>query len=205
MKKISPSPPKLKINQSLHLDCSCCAAYKTKECTENSCPYYLDFDNLKNYNYRSLLQYCFKYEKSISLQKKILSTADYYNGEWFASKKHKERFEFALLSSEINLIQGKYSQIATLFLLTADNPLWQMVKNSAKYPSFFIQGKDIEGATTEQYALFRVANTISSEEKYRDLEELTQEQLISEQTFSIILRGLLITQYGGEVLTIDWK
>lgn len=204
---ISPSPPKTESfsvkSRNRKEFCTSCAAYQTKECLEMNCPYFIDFARDHSGDYGFLLQNCFKSEKP-ELLKKIMATEDFFKGNWFVSKKHKERFDFALYSSQLNLIQGKYSQIATIYLLTVENPLWQMARKSAKYPSFLSQARDIEGVSTDQYALYHVANSISKEEKYEDLKDLCQNQLVSAQTFNVILRSLMLSTYGGELLLLNW-
>lgn len=183
--------------------CVHCDAYD--QCNGAPCQYILDFIKLGEENYTNLLQDCFKEEQCTLLKKRIVSTGKHFSGHWFAHKMHQERFERALYASELTLVQGKYSQIATLFLLTVDNPLWQLVQKSAKYPSFISDHKDIEGVTTDQYALVQVANAVAKGENYPDLLDLSNKTLISPDTFTMILRGLLLAKYGGELLTLDWE
>ncbi|MFI3255039.1 MAG: hypothetical protein R3Y63_12010 [Eubacteriales bacterium] len=183
--------------------CVHCDAYD--QCNGGPCQYILDFIKFGKENYANLLQDCFKEEQSAILKRRIATTGKSFNGQWFAHKMHQERFECALYSSNLTLVQGKHSQIATLFLLTADNPLWQLVQKSAKYPSFITDHKDIEGVTTDQYALVQVANAVAKGEKYPDLLDLSNKTLVSPDVFVLILRGILLGKYGGELLTLNWE
>lgn len=77
-----------------------------------------------------------------------------------------------------------------------------MVKNNTKSPSFLPSAKDIEGATSEQYALFQIAKSVVSGTNYTHWGDLCKEELVSSPVFFTIVRGLLIQKYGADLLNI---
>ncbi len=153
-------------------------------------------------NYRQLVEDYVRLETNSHFKKKALLTTRHFHEDWFVSKTHRHRFFTALADSGLTLAKAKNKQVATLFLLTAENPLWQMVRKGIKFPDFVPHNKDIEGASTEQYALFQVAKSVSSGERYPHLAEVSSESLIPISTFSTILRGLLLEKHGAILLGI---
>lgn len=164
---------------------------------------FLPLNDFEFMNYRHLVEDYVRQETNSHFKKKALLTTRHFSGDWFVSKTHRDRFFTALAESGLTLAKAKKQQVATLFLLTAENPLWQMVRKGMKSPEFMPNSKDIEGVSTEQYALFQVAKSVSSGERYPHLAEVSSESLIPISTFSTILRGLLLEKHGAILLGIN--
>ncbi len=160
-------------------------------------------DDFQWTSYRSLVEDFLRGETNAYFKKKALHTTRYFKGEWFVSKKHQRRFYSALSKAQLTVYKANRRQVAVLFLLTAENPLWQMLEKNIHPPEFLPKAQDIEGVTTEQYALFQVAKSMAEREKYPHLAEISSETLIPLPTFSLILRGLLLEKHGAVLLGID--
>ncbi len=180
--------------------CNYCEAFE--RCNGGPCPYILDLAKVGARTYTNFLKDYLYEVKNVEFRKKMLSTATYFDGTWFQSEKHKERFFKALKDSLFTIETASNRQISTIYLLTAENPLWQMVKSNTKRPSFLPNAKDIEGATSEQYALFQVAKSVVSGTKYAHLGDLCNEDLVSYPVFCTIVRGFLLRKYGAFLLEI---
>ncbi len=180
--------------------CVYCEAYDN--CDGAPCPYVLDLALLGVRSYKSLIENYVHGMSDVYFRRRMKRTVKIFNGNWFHSQQHKERFHLALAESELSVEIANNKQISSLYLLTAENPLWQMAKQSAKYPSFTPCGKDIEGATSDQYALFHVAKSAAEGVKYPHLIDLASDSLVSFPIFFVIARGLLLAKHGGELLDL---
>ncbi len=180
--------------------CIYCEAYDS--CNGAPCPYILDLAKVGARSYEDFLKDYLWDVKNVEFRKKVLLTSSYFNGNWFQSEKHKERFFKAIKDSNFSVETVSNRQLSTLYLLTAENPLWQMVKSNTKRPSFLPKAKDIEGATSEQYALFQIAKSIVSGTNYSHWGDLCNKKLVSFPVFCTIVRGLLLRKYGADLLEI---
>lgn len=199
MWNITPSQPK-NVGKTNFKRCIYCASYESRDCVRDKCLYGDSIRKKEAKSYRTLVDQYFAEKKNSHLRKKASLTAHQFHGRWFLTVQHEKRFAQALklLPEEANREHGH--QVATLYLLTAENPLWQMVKGNAKYPSYIGELKDIEGATTQQYALFQVAKYVAQGKKYPNMTELARGSLVSAPIFMVIINGLLIAEHGKQLL-----
>lgn len=70
--------------------------------------------------------------------------------------------------------------LATLFLLTADDNLWQGAKEQVYYDIFDFKKMHLSGINTDGYALYQMAKTLQRGREYITLNEIVDRHLISE-------------------------
>ncbi len=180
-------------------NCLYCQHEEVEYCRIEICPHVFE---VEEENYKNLVIDFNRRVKNVYFRKRAMKTIREFNGKWFASENHRDRYYQQIRHTNLIFRDTTKEQYACLYLLTAENPLWQMCQKSVKSGQFTPNFKTIEGATGEQYALFQVAKSISQGEIYPHLMELYSEKLVTSPVFSTIVRALLIAEYGEEVLKI---
>lgn len=125
-----------------------------------------------------------------------------FKGELFLNNGHKERFYNELQKQGVNLEDISPRYIATLFLLTADEILWKLSDHSVKLNRFDFTQMHLRHISTEGYALYQTAKTISTGKEYISINEIADEDLINGITFKAIINSVLITRYGADIFLI---
>lgn len=87
--------------------------------------------------------------------------------------------------------------MAILYLLTADNNVWNVAKHHRKNNSFDFNAIKIpSNANSNAYILLSVAKDIASGTNYLSIADLTDTNLINNQIFNIIMSAIFINRYG---------
>jgi len=124
--------------------------------------------------------------------------ANNFEGEAFLNNKHKERFYSKIHKQGVNMEDISPRYIATLFLLTADDMLGGLVKPNG----FDFSQIHLKEISTNGYALYQTAKTISMGKEYIQINEIADEDLIDDITFKTIINSALIVRYGAELFLI---
>ncbi|MBU5311592.1 hypothetical protein KQI38_06090 [Tissierella carlieri] len=184
------------------IDCNCNVINVSNRC--NDCGYIhsgilFDMDKV---GYKDLVRECFGKIKSYSLRGRLKLLTNNFKGELFLNNAHKERFynELHKQNIDINDIPPKY--IATLFLLTTDDMLWKALENSVKPNGFDFSHVHLKQISTDGYAIYQTAKTISTGKECIRINEIADEDLINDITFKAIINSALITRYGADVFLI---
>lgn len=120
----------------------------------------------------------------------------------FLNNGHKERFYNELHKQDIDINDISPRYIATLFLLTSDDMLWKISGHSVRPNGFDFSQIHLKQISTDGYALYQTAKTISTGKEYISINEIADEDLINGITFKVIINSALITRYGGDVFLI---
>ncbi len=182
--------------------CTYCDRYESRDCSREICHTKEKRRNTQREQYKTLVDSTFSQEESTHFRKKASHVAQYSSGDLFLSVGHRLRFLKALHMNVLPKNKAEHRQIALLFLLTAQDSLWDKVKSKENFPCLLGTLKPVECATAEEYALFQIAKHMAQGKKYPDLGELARESLISMPIFAVIVNGLLLEQHGSKLLTV---
>ena len=181
--------------------CIYCTEYAKGGCTANHCPYLLERASFGQVGYKDFLKDCFCELKNYRFDKRLMQLAKSFKGDWFISPHHRERFLHYKENSFIPC--GNNNQyIATLYLLTANEDLWNRAKDAIGREKIDFTQIMLKGIDTVSYALYQAAKTIYTGKRHIEVQELADETLIDNNSFKIIINSFLIARFGGDVLSI---
>jgi hypothetical protein len=86
--------------------------------------------------YKGLIKECFGKIKSYSLKDRLKFLINNFKGEIFLNPKHKERFYNVLRKQDFDIYDISPRYIAIIFLLTADETLWNLSEHTLKLNGF---------------------------------------------------------------------
>lgn len=117
----------------------------------------------------------------------------------FCCEQHRSRFYRAWRECESP--QDGAAMCAAMYLLSADTFLWGKSCMAIKpalidFPSIQIHGVDLRG-----YVLFHTAKDLYRGTKHISLSELTDPELVGDETFRLIVTAFLICRFGTAIIS----
>ena len=114
---------------------------------------------------------------------------------------HRERFDS--LWCRHSVVADEDAMCAALYLLSADRFLWG--KSVAAIQPDIIRFKEIQihGVDLGGYVLFHTAKDLYRGTKHISLSELTDPELVSDETFRLVIASFLIRRHGAGVLEAE--
>lgn len=114
----------------------------------------------------------------------------------FRSGQHKKRFREICGNGNYVSLCADHGRAAALFLLSADNFLWNqakpcITKNGIRYREMAVHGIEPDG-----YALLCAAKEMCGGRPGLSLSELGDPELIGDRLLQVILTGILISRHG---------
>ena len=117
----------------------------------------------------------------------------------FRNARHKNRWNSIVKKG---LLEGRVSPAfaAALFLLTADEFLWNRAKYHVSGGKISFAEIDIRGVDTDGYAIFKTAKELYGGERHIRLSELTDPDLIGDKLLRLIVNSLVVRRYGVKAI-----
>ena len=118
----------------------------------------------------------------------------------FRSGQHKKRFREICGNGDYVSLCADHGRAAALFLLSADNFLWNqakpcITKNGIRYREMAVHGIEPDG-----YALLCAAKEMCGGRPGLSLSELGEPELIGDRLLQVILTGILISRHGFGIM-----
>ena len=183
-------------------DCRDCTQWQKKECSAERCPWLAERLEAGNISYGELLAECFRDINDKRFQIRLQRLARKFYGSLFKDKEHRRRFELAKNSLRILFGKTPDCHIAALFLLTADEKLWQLAKNTATEKAIRFEHIKLSGIGTDSYTLFQMARSLSTRQAKITISELSDAELISDPLLAVLVGAMLIARFGSDVLEV---
>lgn len=184
-------------------DCRDCIEWdRKKKCGAECCPWLAERLEAGNISYGELLKECFRDLNDKRFQLRLQCIARKFYGSLFKDKEHQRRFELAKNSLRILFGKTPDCRIAALFLLTADEKLWQLAKNVVTADTIHFEHTKLGGIGTEGYTLFQMARTLSTGQSKITVSELADAELISDPLLAVLVGAMLIARFGSDVLEV---
>ncbi len=152
--------------------------------------------------YTDLIRNCFGKIKNHDLKDRLKLLSNNFTGELFLNHNHKERFYHVHHKQDIEIWERTPSYLAVLFLLTADEVLWNISEHAVCINGFDFSHMHLREINTEGYALYQTAKTISTGKEYIKISEIADKELIDDTAFKIIINASLIAKYGADIFSI---
>lgn len=147
-------------------------------------------------DYKKIVRSCFATYRNRYLNKRLRNLLFSFDGDCFLNMNHKQRF-----MSKYNPYMHK-KNCAILYLLSADEDLWQRAYRSIHADRITVTDIPLRGISTDGYAIYQTTRTVRTGKKHIYINEIADDQLIGDFAFKAIIVGIVIAKYGGEVLGI---
>lgn len=121
----------------------------------------------------------------------------------FRDTRHKNVFCELLNCKQSKIFQCASGYAATVFLLSADEELWNTVRRSIQDTGIYFDRIKLGSVTLEQYILFHAAKDIYCGTKHIRLSELTDRDLISDEILQLIVNAFVIEKCGVDI--VKWE
>jgi len=182
--------------------CNGCVAKVESRGIPNDCFCFKEKLEADEIEYTDLIRDCFGKIKNYSLKDRLKLLSSRFTGQLFLNHNHKERFYHLIQKQDIDIENGSPSYLAVIFLLTADEVLWNISEHSVCLNGFDFSQIHLRQISTEGYALYQTAKTISTGKEYIRISEIADKELIDDKAFKIIINASLIAKYGADVFSI---
>ncbi|WP_312159171.1 hypothetical protein [Oscillibacter sp.] len=181
--------------------CIYCSEYSKGGCQTAHCPYLLDRADFGQIGYADFIKDSFWDSDDFFFKKRLRGLFRSFTGEWFMSSYHKDRY-LCLAQGSALFQSTKKQNLALLYLLTANEQLWDRAKDHIYPNKIALSEISLTGINTTCYALFQAAKTIAGGKLYIEENELADKNLIGEIAFKTIIQSFLIARYGDEIMTV---
>ena len=118
----------------------------------------------------------------------------------FRSMKHRNDFYSLLMGKRAKALQHTPNYAAAVFLLSADEKLWDRVCKNVLDTGIYFDRIRLGGVTLEQYILFHAAKDVYNGTKHIRLSELTDRDLIPDEILRLIVNAFVIEKCGVEIV-----
>ena len=147
----------------------------------------------------TLARECFGGRMFRPLQRRLRDELNRQPFRFFLGDAHRERW-----THWKNRCYGMSERnAAALFLLTADEGLWQRVLWHFDSSGFDFPAIRLSGIHPELYSIYQAAKTLSVGGDNIVIEDLAFSELVSDRAFRLILGALLLCRYGEVVLNLE--
>lgn len=181
--------------------CIYCSEYSKGGCRRLHCPYLLERADFGQIGYADFIKDSFWDSDDFFFKKRLRGLFRSFTGEWFLSPDHKDRY-FYLAQGNALLQSTKKQNLALIYLLTANEQLWDRAKDHIYSNKIALSEIPLTGINTTCYALYQAAKTIANGKLYIEENELADKNLIGEVAFKTIIRSFLIARYGDGIMTV---
>lgn len=178
-----------------NLRCSDCNNYVGAQCSEKLAARLIC--------YKTIVENCYKGFKSYRFKKRLGNLVRNFDGDVFINLYHRFRFCKVCQIQNVSIKNRNPAYLAVLFLLTADDRLWDSTKDKIYLDCFDFKRMNLNGINTDGYALYQTARTILLGKEYIRMNEIADEDLIGEDIFKAIINAILISKYGADMFQVN--
>ncbi|PYG89380.1 hypothetical protein LY28_00599 [Ruminiclostridium sufflavum DSM 19573] len=172
-------------------------------CGENICNYFTERLAAGMICYETIVDNCFKEFKAYRFKRRLARLARNFDGEVFINLNHRFRFCKVCRIQNISIENRNPAYLAVLFLLTADDRLWDSAKGHIYLDCFDFKRMNLNLIDTDGYALYQTARTILFGKEYISMSEIADEALIRADIFKAIINAILISKFGADMFQVN--
>lgn len=118
----------------------------------------------------------------------------------FKGLKHRKDFYSLFMGKRAKALQHTPNYAAAVFLLSADEELWNRVNRNVLDTGIYFDRIRLGGVTLEQYILFHAGKDVYNGTKHIRLSELTDRDLIPDEILRLIVNAFVIEKCGVEIV-----
>ena len=116
----------------------------------------------------------------------------------FRNEKHRSTF----LSEAKKQSLKNYKIIAALYLLTADEKLWDTAKSSVGKDDIAFENIHLKNGSENAYALYCAAKDLCNGSRHLAIDDIADSSIIKNKVFSLICNAMLIKRKG--LAAVNW-
>lgn len=184
------------------VDCQYCEQFSHGKCTSKSCPWMLERMQAGVVRYIDMVKTCLKGNPNRRLSARITSAYADEDGIRYRSEGHRERMGVCL-NNFLSAWPGNEPDpiwLATVFLLTASERIWNSCSNAVTPLAIDLRGIALTSPSTQDYAIFQMARSLLDHNQRISEYELADRTLIHDSTFTLLLDGMVLAEYGVALL-----
>ena len=118
----------------------------------------------------------------------------------FRNAMHRENFRTLLTKQMGNAFWHSPNYAAAVFLLSADEKLWQLISGNIADTGIYFDRVKLGGVTLEEYILFHAARDAYSGTRHIRVSELADRELIPDDILRLIIHAFVIGKCGVEIV-----
>lgn len=177
------------------------------KCQENRryqivCPYIRDRLEISTVSYKEAIYSAMPSNTLALLQPRIDNLIQAFPGSLWFDDAHKNRME--VLNYELGYVNGRNtrSYYATMFLLTANQPLYRRTANCFCYKRIEFSYAALQGINAHNYTLFQAARLLCDDDHKLRVHDLADPQVVDDEAFRLFINAFLIAMYGLRALNL---
>ncbi|MBR0236110.1 MAG: hypothetical protein IJQ37_06610 [Clostridia bacterium] len=113
---------------------------------------------------------------------------------------YKNKIHEKIFKSHINEFSKSNGTLAAIYILTADNTLWKIMKYNCDSGNIDFDKVQLAQLPTEQYAVLMAAKDICLDQSHLTMTDLADKNIFSQRMFSVIMNAMYIARFGKSVL-----
>ncbi len=190
-------------NKNESIRCPNCNNYFCGQCSEKICGSFCEKLAARLICYKTIVENCYREFKAYRFKRRLAHLVRNFDGEVFINLNHRFRFYKVCCIQNVSIENRNSIYLAVLFLLTADDRLWDSAKGHIYLDCFDFKRMNLNLIDTDGYALYQTARTILFGKEYIRMNEIADENLIGEDIFKAIINAILISKYGSDMLQMN--
>lgn len=151
-------------------------------------------------SYQSLIKSTFQSRAPHPFMTRVEKNFKPTGNELFCDKPHQNRLESFLEQQYGKLANVSAEEAAIIYLLTANEDIYQRMKNSFFNESVVLNRMNLKGISSDSYALYQAARTIRFGKEYIQMEEMVDQSIVSNKVFRLIITAMMVVRYGTDIL-----
>lgn len=180
------------------VDCQYCLHYHYGRCCSKKCVCFRERIEAGVVSYSEAIKETF--DKDSPLRPRIEIVINFYNKLFWKDEAHFKRFQL------MDAILGYYKRrntseyYASLFLLTSDEELVTRTLDCFGKRKINFANANLRDISSERYALYKIAKCLYCDSAEVGLDELADPDLVSTESFHLVINAMLIYRYGLSAL-----
>jgi len=116
---------------------------------------------------------------------------------------YKNKIHEKIFKNHINEFSKSDRALAAIYILTADNILWKIMKYNCDGGNINFDEVSLSELPTEQYALFAAAKDTYLDETHLTMTDIADKNIFRPKMFSVVINALRIARFGKSALDAE--
>ncbi len=181
------------------VDCQYCLHYRRKTCQSRTCPYLAERLEAGAVTLAELAAETVRAWRYIPLKRRAMSVMRRTDSFRFEGQLHVARIIEAVNDCR-NCADSTW--LAAVYLLCAHTELWTQTSRAVRQSRIDFTAVRLNGISTQDYILYRAAKGIFHGTLGATSEELSDRDLVTNNTLLLVLSAALIARYGPDVMKV---
>lgn len=182
------------------VDCRYCTESEDGCCKLHSCPWLKERIEAGVVSYHEAVKESFSEQSPLS--RRINIVFSFFDKSFWKDNDHYQRFREADAALGFYKRRNTSEYYAALFLISADRDLLRRTMNCITKNGIDFSHANLHDISPENYALYKIAKGLYTESAEVSLDELADPELVSSESFYLVINAMLISRYGLSALSL---